>query len=242
MYRAGAAPSPGLATWVSGTWVETVTVGSHSDGVHPDASIDIVWDGSELVVFGPRTRSEPAREHVRGAFAGLRLRPGSTRALLGEKAIALADRTVPLESLWGNAARAAALRVAASAPENAMSALSAVLTERGRTVAEPDGLIGRVVELAGSQRTVRDIANGVGLSERQLFRRCVDEIGYGPKHLVRVLRLQRLFRLARRLSNASLAELAAAAGYADQPHMSRECRALTGFTPARLVRSQRHPR
>ena len=222
--------------------METVTVGSHSDGVHPDASIDIVWDGSELVVFGPRTRSEPAREHLSGTFAGLRLRPGSTRALLGEKAIALADRTVPLESLWGSAARAAALRVAASAPENAMSALSSVLTERGRTVAEPDGLIGRVVELASFQRTVRDIANGVGLSERQLFRRCVDEIGYGPKHLVRVLRLQRLFRLARRLPNASLAELAAAAGYADQPHMSRECRALTGFTPARLVRSQRHPR
>ena len=223
--------------------METVTVGSHRDGVHPDASIGIVWDGSDFVVFGPRTRSEPAREHLPGAFAGVRLRPGSTRALLGEAAIALADRTVPLESLWGSAARAAALRLQASGPEHAMSAFSLVLAERGRTMADhPDRLISRVVELAGSGRTVRDIANDVGISERQLFRRCIDEIGYGPKHLVRVLRLQRLFRLARRLPDASLAALAAAAGYADQPHMSRECRALTGVTPARLVPSQRHLR
>ena len=160
--------------------------------------------------------------------------------MLGEAAITLADRTVPLETLWGSAARAAAVRLQTSTPENAISALCAVLVEHGRLAADqPDRLIPRIVELAGAQRTVRDIANDVGLSERQLFRRCVDEVGYGPKHLARVLRLQRLLALARRLRAASLAGLAAAAGYTDQSHMSRECRALTGVTPARLVRSQR---
>ena len=241
MYRAGDAPSHELATWISASWRETVTAGSHENGVHPDASIDIVWDGSELAVLGPRTRSDAAREFRPGTFVGVRLRPGTTRAMLGEAAIALADRTVPLEALWGSAARIAAMRLQASDPEHAISALSAVLIERGRAVADhPDRLIPRVVEFARSQRTVREIASDVGLSERQLFRRCIDEVGYGPKHLVRVLRLQRLLGLARRLPGASLAGLAAAAGYTDQPHMSRECRALTGVTPARLVRSQRH--
>ena len=240
MYRATAAPRE-LATWVTSTWLETVTPGSHEVGVHPDASIDIMWDGSTLSVFGPRTRSEAPREVGTGTVVGVRLRPGSTRAMLGEAAIALADRTVPLEDLWGGAARAAALRLQASRPEQALSALSAVITERGRGLTrDPDPLIPRVVELARRQRTVRGIASDVGLSERQLFRRCVDEVGYGPKHLVRVLRLQRLLELARRLPDATLAGLAAAASYTDQSHMSRECRALTGITPARLVRSQRH--
>ena len=240
MYRA-TAPSRELATWVAASWRETVTAGSHADGVHPDAAIDIVWDGADLTVFGPRTRSVAARDLPTGTFVGVKLRPGSTRALLGEAAIALADRTVPLENLWGSAARAAASRLQASDPEDAMPSLCAILTERGRVFGEaPDQVVQRAVELAGTVRRVRDIASDVGLSERQLFRRCVDELGYGPKHLVRVLRLQRLLAMARRLPDVSLVGLAAGAGYADQSHMSRECRALTGVTPARLVRSQRH--
>jgi AraC-like DNA-binding protein len=233
-------PSGELATWVSANWRETVGVGSHADGVHPDASIDIVWNGGELLVFGPRTRSAAAPEAAQGEVIGVRLRRGSARAMLGESAIALADRTVPLESLWGNAARSAALRLGAATPDRVMTELSTLLIDRGRTVARPDGLIPRLVALAGRQRTVRDIAQEVDLSERQLYRRCVDEVGYGPKHLVRVLRLQRLFGLARRQPDLELAALAQAAGYADQAHMSRECRALTGLTPARLVRWRRH--
>jgi AraC-like DNA-binding protein len=241
MYEATAA-SRELATWVSASWRETVTAGSHADGVHPDGSIDIVWDGSELVVLGPRTRSEATREARPGEVIGVRLSAGSTRVMLGAAAKALADRTVPLDALWGTAAGAAAARLVSAGPDRAMSELSAVLIERGRAGGQPDPLIGRLVGLAGCRRTVRGIAHEIGLSERQLFRRCVDEVGYGPKHLVRVLRLQRLLALARRLPDAGLAALAAAAGYADQAHLSRECRALTGLTPARLVRSQRHPR
>jgi AraC-like DNA-binding protein len=240
MYEATAA-SQELATWVSATWRETVTIGSHADGVHPDGAIDIVWDGSALVVFGPRTRSEAARRARPGGFIGVRLRPGSTRAVLGEAAIAVADRTVPLEHLWGATAGTAAMRLATVSPDRAMFELCAVVIERGREGSGPDRLIPRLVELAADRWSVRDIAREVGLSERQLFRRCVDEVGYGPKHLVRVLRLQRLLGLARGSPNAGLAALAATAGYADQAHMSRECRSLTGLTPARLVRSQRLP-
>ena len=238
MYEA-AGPAPSGATWLAATWQETVTAGSHADGIHPDVSIDIVWDGVTLVVFGPRTRTEPTREVRPGAFVGVRLRPGSTRALLGEAAVALVDRTVPLEDLWGSGARDAAMRVATAGPTGVSRELRAVIIERGRVGPAPDRLVGRVVELADERRTVRDIAEEVGLSERQLFRRCIAEVGYGPKHLIRVTRLQRLLALARRLPDASLAALATSVGYSDQAHMSRECRALTGLTPGRLVLSQR---
>ncbi|HYV21884.1 MAG TPA: AraC family transcriptional regulator [Candidatus Bathyarchaeia archaeon] len=239
MYEATALPRE-LATWVAATWQETVTVGSHADGVHPDGAIDILWDGSGLIVYGPRSRSEATLEAGPAVSIGVRLRPGSTRAMLGETADALADRTVPLGDLWGKAAEVAAMRLRSVGGDRVMSEFSAVLMERGRAGARPDHLIRRVVQLARDRWTVRNIAREVGLSERQLFRRCLDEVGYGPKHLVRVLRLQRLLGLARRLPDAGLAALAIAAGYADQAHMSRECRSLTGLTPARLVRSQRH--
>jgi AraC-like DNA-binding protein len=228
-----------LATWVRAIWRETVDAGTHSDGLHPDGSLDIVWDGSVLSVLGPRTRTVPARQLSPGAFIGVRLRPGSTRALVGEAAVLLVNRTVPMECFWGARAHNAVRRLQELTPEAAIAELRAVLVEHGRMRPPPDRVIPRVMRLAQDQQTVRQIAREVGLSERQLHRRCVDEIGYGPKQLGRILRLQRLLAFARRLPNAGLAGLALAAGYADQAHMSRDCHALTGLTPARLVRSQR---
>ena len=85
-----------------------------------------------------------------------------------------------------------------------------------------------------------DVAEHAGLSERQLRRRVHAAAGYGPKTLQRVLRFQRFVRLLD--ASASLPDLAAAAagtGYADQPHLTRECQALSGNTPAALHRLRR---
>ena len=73
------------------------------------------------------------------------------------------------------------------------------------------------------------------MSERQLRRRFADAVGYGPKTLARVLRFQRFLALAGR--GDDLAGLAFEAGYADQAHLTRECRRLSGRTPAELVAS-----
>ncbi|WP_372494350.1 hypothetical protein [Actinoallomurus purpureus] len=39
----------------------------------------------------------------------------------------------------------------------------------------------------------------------------------------------------------SLADLAASAGYADQAHLGREARALSGLTPSALLAERRRP-
>jgi hypothetical protein len=122
MYRA-TPPSRELATWVSSGWRETVSPGSHEDGVHPDATIDIVWDGSVLVVFGPRTRSGGHADPGTGTLVGVSLRHGSTRAMLGLTASALADRVVPLESIWGSAGRVATARLGAAGFTHSMAEL-----------------------------------------------------------------------------------------------------------------------
>jgi transcriptional regulator GlxA family with amidase domain len=68
-------------------------------------------------------------------------------------------------------------------------------------------------------------------------RRFAQSVGYGPKTLQRVLRMQRVLWLARANTRAmpSLARLALAAGYADQAHMTRELAGLTGLTPHQLL-------
>jgi AraC-like DNA-binding protein len=81
--------------------------------------------------------------------------------------------------------------------------------------------------------TVDAIAERLGLSARQLQRRVKTGFGYGPKHLIRILRFQRAVRLAR--AGTSFAEASAIAGYADQAHLSRDTRALAGVPMGSLV-------
>ena len=81
--------------------------------------------------------------------------------------------------------------------------------------------------------TVREIAGELALSERQLHRRCLDAFGYGPKTLDRVLRLGRAVDQAR--TGMPFAAVAVRAGYADQAHLAREVRAMTGVPLKRLL-------
>ena len=88
-----------------------------------------------------------------------------------------------------------------------------------------------MVQLSDSD-AVREVADAVGLGERQLRRRSLAAFGYGPKTLQRVLRFQRALGLAR--SGMALADVAQAAGYADQPHLANEVRVLAGV-PVRAL-------
>jgi len=84
-------------------------------------------------------------------------------------------------------------------------------------------------------------AAGKRLSVRQLRRRCHAAAGYGPKTLQRVLRFQRFVRMLDAAAPPpDLASAAALAGYADQAHLTRECAALSGLTPAALARVRGH--
>ena len=83
------------------------------------------------------------------------------------------------------------------------------------------------------------LGRALAMSERTLRRRFDDAFGYGPKTLDRILRYQRFRKLASSAPRSSTAQLAVEAGYADQAHLVRESRRLTGETPRKLDRMRR---
>ncbi len=101
------------------------------------------------------------------------------------------------------------------------------------SAAPPDPLLARLVAALDAGRPVAATADELGLGARQLHRRSLTAFGYGPKTLARVLRMRRALALAR--AGVPFAETAARAGYADQPHLSREVRSLTGLALRQLV-------
>ena len=107
----------------------------------------------------------------------------------------------------------------------------------------PDPLVATAARRLGEPGArVGEVARDLGVSERQLHRRCVAAVGYGPVLLRRVLRFRRFVsRIDAGGAPDDLAGLAAAAGYADQAHLTRESRELAGLPPAALARLRRPP-
>ena len=238
MYRE-LTPAPEIAAHVACVWTRGPEPAERVHRIVPDACADVVWvAGERLVVAGPAT-TPVVSQLPAGAWAvGVRFRVGAAGSALGVPARELLDRRVTLEELWGGAAAELAERLAARPHARAAVALlGAAVAERLPPPAALDRQVRAAAIRAGRPGVaVEALGAEVGLGERQLRRRFADAVGYGPKTLQRILRFQRFLALAER-DGGDLAALAFAAGYADQAHLSRECRRLSGLPPGALLRA-----
>jgi len=199
--------------------------------VLPDACVDVVLTAGRLVVAGPATSAVEVAATPDQHRCGVRFRVGWAGAALGVPADELRDLDVPLEEVWGADGRR--LSSAVSGAPDAETALDLLI----RGVAALRGAhdpYARQAALLLPGHHFAVISRDLGVSERQLRRQVQRAVGYGPRTLTRVLRLQRFLRAAQTRPGASLARLAADTGYADQAHLARECRDLTGQTPSAL--------
>ena len=178
----------------------------------------------------------------RGVPAGLRpwvvsvweLRAGPSGAanrVLPDGSVDLVWCVVAPEALWG---RPGAQLAARAEVERPLELLVAWLARRAADALPPDPTVRAAVGLLARDPRTRELAAALGASERGLRRRMTQDVGYGPKRLGRVLRLQRALELAHLRANG-LAAVAVTAGYAGQAHLTRECTALAGVPPAALL-------
>ncbi|MFD4996019.1 helix-turn-helix transcriptional regulator [Streptomyces buecherae] len=225
----------------AGTVVWERRAGAGAGGVArvlPDGCTDLIWSAGRLLVAGPDTRAHLVVDRPGAAHTGLRFAPGVGPAVFGLPASALRDERVPLDEVWPRAEAARLAERMAAVPAAARAeALEGAITERLRVGRARDGQSSlphaRVVRGLRAGGTVAALARDIGLSERQLRRRCLDAFGYGPKTLARVLRMGHALELAR--AGEPLALVAARVGYADQAHLAREVRALAGVPVTELL-------
>jgi AraC-like DNA-binding protein len=239
-------PPLGLDDLVACQWTQRIAPGdaSYPQRVLPDGCVDIVWQPDRgLAVAGPATTAAIVDLPPGTVTLGVRFVPGAAGTTLGVPASELRNDTVPLADLWGAEADALTDSVAtATSPALALAALAEALTQRraAARACEADPLVtaaARALEQPGTR--VRELGWTLGISERQLRRRFDDAVGYGPKTFDRVTRLQRfLDRAEREDEPRTLAVVAAEAGYADQAHLTRDCRRLTSLTPSTLLASR----
>ena len=223
MYREWSAP-PAWRTVVACCWEQRV-VGERVQRVVPDGCADllVLADGraqvvglADQVVLVPL----PAGTWIRG----VRLRPEAVAPAFDVAASELRNQTLDFADVVG------ARRSRALVRERALDAWI-------RSI-EPDTRVAAAVQLLEND-TVDVTAESLGLSGRQLRRVFESTVGLGPKSYQRVVRFQRFLQRAER--GEPLASASATAGYADQAHMTREVRRLSGLTPALLVAERTAP-
>ncbi len=155
----------------------------------PDACTDIVWrPGVGAVVAGPDTGPWHSRTEPGELICGVRFLPGAGGAALGVPLSELRDRRIAISELGLDPREELHEEADPRAVPRLLRAAATRLVLAGR----PDAAVqAAVMRLLDPTERVEALAADLGFSERQLRRRFLESVGYGPKILQRVLRLRR---------------------------------------------------
>lgn len=245
-------PITDLAGLVSSVWIQQVAPDAdpYTQRNIPNGGVELVCPvGAMPRVVGPLTRPLVEVLAPGTTVVGVRFHPGAAPPALGLPASALVDLTLETDDLWGSAAVSLGEQVhEAASPEEALAALQRQIVGRLADAPAPDPLVAEAVrQLRWRTDDVGSLTSSLHISERQLRRRCQAAVGLAPKALHRLLRFQGFLAIAqyamaqgRPPTDDGLALLAAEAGYADQPHLNRECLRLTGLSPRAFLGQAEH--
>lgn len=207
----------------------------------PDGCLDFIFElnaGGAMVV-GAMSVAQVIPIPVGSRAFGVRFRPGQAARFLDAAPGELLDSEATLADLSRLRGLAASIAEAPDHSTRIALATRALLGGSARTRAA-DTRVERALDAirdAPSSLSVAALAASVDLSERRFERRFEESVGIGPKRFMRITRLQHALRIAHN-TRYSQAQVAAQAGYSDEAHLLRECRALAGLTLKALGRER----
>lgn len=155
----------------------------------------------------------------------------------------IAGRTLALDDLLGPGA---ALLIAElhDVPDWAkrFALLDQFIARHFEYAKEPHGTVQEVwhgLKNSKGSTSIAGLAKGAGVSRRHLAKLFRAEIGATPKTMARILRFEHARTMAGTVPRLGWADIAYATGYADQAHLVREFRELSGLSPTDLMRRDR---
>jgi AraC-like DNA-binding protein len=147
------------------------------------------------------------------------------------------DRVVRLDALAPADFCAVGARLVDTTPERCFAVmddwLGRVLAEAPPADGAVDWVVGRLNADPGAR--IEALAAHVGWSRKHLATRFRASTGVTPRTYARLRRFERLLGCLAHGTRPDWADLAAAHGFADQPHLARDVRDLSGLTPTMLV-------
>jgi AraC-like DNA-binding protein len=155
----------------------------------------------------------------------------------------IAGRTLPLDDLLGSGANTLIGQLR-DAPDWArrFALLDHFISRRFDRARDPHDTVRQVwhgLTRSKGALSISDLAEDAGVSRRHLAKLFRAEIGATPKTMARILRFENARHMAATVPRLGWADIAYEAGYADQAHLVREFRELSGLSPTDLLRKDR---
>jgi len=251
-------PSARLRPFVDAIWGVRGSAHYHVEAVVPNGAIEMMINlgpPQRVVAYGDRTVDERFTEawiagiqderlvHASPSGAdhvAVRFRPGGAHAFFDMPMDELAGRVVDLDALLGRSVHALRDRLLETPSDDARCvAIEAWLLSRRVSVHPYFATVRVALDLlrAGPLGvSVAEACERLGLSNRHLVKQFRTTVGLPPKSMARIERLQGVIRACRGEHEVDWSRLAASFGYADQSHLIREFRRLSGTTPAAFLR------
>ena len=246
-------PAPPLSDFIELLWLYEGWVQPHrQERVLPQGAMELVID------LRDRKSAEPAV--LAGAWSeffvietgepqtllGVHFRPGGAFPFLGLPAGEVHNQMVLLDDLWG-ATAASVLRerllATATADEKFAILEQALLTiARGNFERSP-AIACALRELTNvpQQRSIAEVAEGLGMSQRRFIELFRAEVGLTPKLFCRVRRFSEAIRVIGQRRQVSLSDVAYVCGYFDQAHFIHDFQSFAGMSPrAYLMHCREH--
>ena len=194
-------PPSSLQEHVLCIWTQTISKsrGGYSHLVLPDACIDIVFINHDIpAVIGPWTESFIVGLAAGTTIVGVRFHPGRASNFFGVPAHTLLNQSDALDDLSRILRECFARILDETTVEVRKATLIAGLFEHLPHCSPNDQAVNAAIRWLAFHPNghIGQLSAWIGLSSRQLQRRFLAAVGYGPKTFHSILRFQRLLNLA----------------------------------------------
>lgn len=231
-------PASDLAYWIAHYWMISWDLRGcepHVAETLPHPNVHVVFEKQGCFVCGVQTRKFSRVLEGRSRVFGIKFKPGGFRPFLISPVRSLANRTVPVQSIFGKEAAALEVILVSSCREaEKVEAANAFFRVRlpapDSTIALAGQLVGRILE-EPDIKTVDDLACRTGIGKRSMQRIFSDYVGVSPKWVIRRYRLHEAIEKFNSSSRPDWAQLALELGYFDQAHLINDLRSIVGYSP-----------
>jgi AraC-like DNA-binding protein len=230
--------APELAPWIDHYWMVSWNLRDLEPRLVeslPHPNVHVVFEEPESKAWGISTSKFSRILEGKSHVFGIKFTPGGFFPFLGRSVSSLANRSIPVEQVFGNEVHGLERTVLATEDEEEMKGFAdAFLLDHRPQPDEKTGLARQLVERILHEPdilTVDDFAASTGISVRSLQRLFNQYVGVNPKWVIRRYRLHELLEQMHSGRHLDWAQLAIDLGYFDQAHLINDFKSITGYAP-----------